>query len=106
MKRLTPKLMLVVGAVYAVAASPFVLGFCEPSIHEGFYPAIFTTLNIPALLVISSPVDWLEKKFFSSGHAAHIEPSRPDRHPHFLAYSRVCRRLPDRLAAQQNRFCG
>jgi predicted cobalt transporter CbtA len=34
-----------------------------PSIHEGRYPAIFTLLNFPALLVVSRPLKWIEGMF-------------------------------------------
>ena len=56
--------MLIVGAIYIIAAIPFILGVCEPSIHEGLYPALFCLLNYPVLLIISAPVDWLEKMAF------------------------------------------
>ena len=64
MKHWKIKLTLIVGAIYLIASLPFFLGACEPSIHEGLYPMLFTALNLPALLVISSPVSWLEKMAF------------------------------------------
>jgi hypothetical protein len=65
MKRWKTKLPLIVGVIYIIAAMPFILGVCEPSVHEGVYPALFCLLNYPALLIISTPLKSLEKMAFS-----------------------------------------
>lgn len=59
-RRLVSKLMLVVGAVYLLAASPFIFGHLRLSMHEGAYAAIFMGLNSPALMVVSKPMLWAE----------------------------------------------
>ena len=54
MKSVTSKILLVVGVAYALAASPFMLGLAEPSIHDSRYAAMFILLNYPALAVASA----------------------------------------------------
>ncbi len=60
MKCYTEKIMLTVGAVYLVTASPFIFGILEPSLHAGPYAAIFTLLNLPAFFVVSGPLKCVE----------------------------------------------
>jgi asparagine N-glycosylation enzyme membrane subunit Stt3 len=64
MKHWRTKLPLVVGAIYIIAAIPFILGIWKPSMHEGLYPGLFTLLNLPAILILRAPLEWLEKVFF------------------------------------------
>lgn len=57
--RWSRRLPLVVGIAYLVAASPFLLGFLIPSLHEGAYPFLFVLTVLPVLLVSGGLVDWL-----------------------------------------------
>ena len=58
--RWSRRLPLVVGVVYLVAASPFLLGILIPSLHEGnTYSTLFVLTVMPVILASGGLADWL-----------------------------------------------
>jgi len=68
------RLPIVVGVIYLVAASPFLLGILIPSFHEGnTYSALFLMTVLPVVLVSGGLIDGLVQDLnFHVGNAVLI----------------------------------
>jgi len=66
MKRAEVKLPCIVGLMFFLISLPFILGFKNPSIHEGdLYSFLYVTLNLPVIYIFGSLSDSIVNQFWS-----------------------------------------
>ena len=65
------KLPLSVSVTFVTLSLPFLLGFLTPSIHEGFYSALYVVVNLPGLFIVAGVSEWA-LRFFGARRDLHL----------------------------------